>query len=319
MIELVFDDSACGCLKLAQRAGRDGVGGSIGVIVSDDAGCAPSPAKLRAAQQNAERRRHEEQARAVPLGGDASDVFSLPLALSTGPLSGGAFGAERAAFLQGLMRFRFSGGPDAADSLRKAQNSLHEILERTARGEPLRIWADASPDCRCALCWLFAQLEPTARRGGIFLVELPAWEERSDGSAEQKHSWGEIAPGDVASCLPLQRRVPDSLVSAAAHRWRILCEENAPLRAVVNGRLCSVPEEFYDAFLRQELDARPETFREAEVIAHTMIRRCSGVSDVWLAHRIDAWIHAGLLLVVSPAPEGHPAYARVLQKNEPRS
>lgn len=313
MVEIVFDDSACGCLKLAQHAGRGCIGSSAGVIVSSSSGGQPPAAEIRKAKQEAERRMQEEHARAVPLGGEPSDVYSLPLALSTGRLSDGVFGEQRAAFLDRLMKLRGAYGNDAADVLQKARRNLDAVLARAARGEPLRIWSDSTPDSRCAVCWLFAQLDE-APHGGIHLMELPSWEERPDGTVEEKSGWGEIAPGDCAAYLPLCRRVPDALIRAGAAHWRALAGEDAPLRAVVNGRLCSVPEDFYDGFLLRELDSQPEDFSEAALIAQIMIRFRLGVPDVWIAHRVDEMIRTGRLAVVSQAPEGHPAYKRILRK-----
>ena len=49
--------------------------------------------------------------------------------------------------------------------------------------------------------------------------------------------------------------------------WARLQEENAPLRAVVNGQLVSVGEDFYDGFLLRELAAQDKEFMEARFIA----------------------------------------------------
>ena len=60
--------------------------------------------------------------------------------------------------------------------------------------------------------------------------------------------------------------------------------------------------------------SQPEEFSEAALIAQIMIRFRLGVPDVWIAHRVDEMIRTGRLAVVSQAPEGHPAYKRILRK-----
>ena len=90
--------------------------------------------------------------------------------------------------------------------------------------------------------------------------------------------------------------------------------ENAPLRAVVNGQLVSVPEDFYDPFLLRELDALPDEFREAKLIGLTMGKYQLGVSDGWYAHRIGQFIQDGRLLPLTKPEEGCPTYHRILRK-----
>ena len=51
---------------------------------------------------------------------------------------------------------------------------------------------------------------------------------------------------------------------------RQLQEENAPLRAVINGRLHSVPEDFYDGMLLSRLPEAGQTIRLAELLGRTL-------------------------------------------------
>ena len=55
MLEIVFSDSACGSLKMAQHYGQGAYpGGCIGVIISRSDGRKPSKREKRAAQREAE-------------------------------------------------------------------------------------------------------------------------------------------------------------------------------------------------------------------------------------------------------------------------
>ena len=94
----------------------------------------------------------------------------------------------------------------------------------------------------------------------------------------------------------------------------MLQAQNAPLRAVVNGRPVSVPEDFYDSFVRDVLRAQPKEFREAEAIGTLLATLRPGVSDGFAARRIEALVQAGLLEAMSSPAPGRPVYDRVLRK-----
>lgn len=60
--------------------------------------------------------------------------------------------------------------------------------------------------------------------------------------------------------------MPTALINGYAYSWQTLQRENAPLRAVLNGQLVSVPETLYDDFILREIAAEQDEFREANVI-----------------------------------------------------
>lgn len=100
----------------------------------------------------------------------------------------------------------------------------------------------------------------------------------------------------------------------ASMRRKELEEENAPLRAIINGSLVSVPADFYDHFIRRELEKQEDPFMEARFIGHIMNTYPFGIGDELLHQRIEAFIEKGLLQVVSPAAEGTLYLRRILKK-----
>lgn len=83
------------------------------------------------------------------------------------------------------------------------------------------------------------------------------------------------------------------MLGAMAHRWEVLRQENAPLRAVVNGRVRSVGEDFYDEMIRRHL---PEgQTKIANIIGEVLGREKPGIGDVWLAERIRQMLSTGEL------------------------
>ena len=88
MIDIVFDDSVCGSLKIAQHYGEgEYKSGCMNMIVSHTDGSAPTTQEIAEAQQQAEERERLVWERATPLGGNRADVFGFSLALSVGELS----------------------------------------------------------------------------------------------------------------------------------------------------------------------------------------------------------------------------------------
>ena len=86
-----------------------------------------------------------------------------------------------------------------------------------------------------------------------------------------------------------------------ASRWRELQQENAPLRAVVNGQVRSVREDFYDEMIRRHI---PEgQTKIANIIGDVLGREKPGIGDVWLAERIRWMLSTGELRMVREDPE----------------
>lgn len=287
MLEVVFSDSAAGSLKIAARSGsRIGGGPENGRnLLPPD----PAPEAL-------------------------GQLCCLPLALGVGPLAGGPFGPARREALAGLYRF-FPQGEEVTDALlARGRQDFETLCRRVGQGEPARIWYSSQPDEACGLCWLLAQLQELPGRGPVRLVALPAWEERPDGTLVQYTGWGELEPEAWAAHLPLQREAPAALLVAAALRWHTLLEENAPLRGAVNGRLQSLPVDFYDHFIRREIETQPEEFLQAVVIGRVLGNYQLGISDGWVALRMEEMIAAGLLEPATQPPADGPRYHRRLRK-----
>lgn len=99
-----------------------------------------------------------------------------------------------------------------------------------------------------------------------------------------------------------------------ASRWKTLQQENAPLRAVLNGQLASVPEDIYDPWVEREIAAETGEFWEARVIGNVLGKYQLGIGDAWIALRIEEMLRAGKLQAVTePAPD-RPIYHRKLRR-----
>lgn len=315
MLDIVFGDSACESLKYAQHFGQGKYHGTCTVLLGNEEA---SEEEITQARRRIEEESRREWENAQLMGGNSENVYGFGLGLSVGDISEDTPGSAR----RGVLRRLFHSGlplpeimKDIDRILEQAVKDLKEILDRSANGEPVRLWYSDQPDEACGFCWITAQLNSLKDRcGPISMVKLPPCEQRDDGTVVTRNGWGEVSPGEWHKFLPLEQPMPLVFRRSVTARWRSLQEENAPLRAVLNGRLVSVPEDLYDSFIRRELAKVPDEFHEAQVIGNVLGRFQLGISDGLVANRIDVMVKNGELEIVAPAPEDTPTYRRVLRK-----
>lgn len=320
MIEIVFGDSTCGSLKMAQSYGRGKYqSGAIGVSLSHDDGRPVTEKEIEDARREYDEKNRLAWENATPLGGKAADVYEFNLNLSVGNIAEIKLGPER----QGVLEQMHSSFPNenkhqvVQEMLNRAKNNLEIVCERVSAGEDLRIWYSNQPDELCGIYWFMAQLNQMKEQcGQIYMIKLPEWESDEKNHIIRRVSWGEVAPGEWGRYLPLQVRVSPTVCKSFAFHWRMLQNENAPLRAMLNGQLVSVSETIYDAYITREIAAEAEEFNEAKIIGRVLGKYQLGISDYWVALRIEEMIQEGKLEIVTEAPKNYPIYHRILKKSK---
>lgn len=294
MIEVVFSDSAKGALKLAQRYdenqfAKDGPTAYIG-------DWKPTEALLR-------------MWRGKPLGGNPEDVAGLSFMLDMGDISGDLTGEKRAEELYRLWGFAFDNQEEGA-FYEMFQSSVHDLLRvkaAAASGEKLRVWCDDTPASVCGLRHLMWEIRECDCE--LCVVELPRYLEE-DGTLTFS-GWHEVMPGHFYQFAPQERALRSFERRRLELEWRSAAKENAPLRVVINGRLTSVDEDFYDPLLRACMTEEPMTM--GRLIGKVLGKHPVGVSDSWYARRIRAMIDSGELKVVDAGDGSHP-YSMQIQK-----
>jgi len=118
-----------------------------------------------------------------------------------------------------------------------------------------------------------------------------------------------VKPEDFCSLLRYEKPVEYDERRAIAHLWEVLVSENAPLRAVLNGELRSVPEDFYDYVLYEVFPKG--NFKVAEAIGRALGKGPGGISDWWYARRIRQMIACGELEIIE---EGKKFYYSAVRK-----
>ena len=288
MLELCFSQSARGGLRCAQHCGGGGRK-VFGVIVGRDDGRPATRKEIRQAQKQAQRKREALDREAIPLGGNPSDVLALSLGLDMGDIRE-PLGEAR----QELQRQWYGGNDEDAD--RDWQETLEgaDHLRALGSGDAVRIWVDYTPASACGLLHAAYLLKDT--KAAVSVVSLPHWRERSDGVVETYLGWGEVEPELFGHFLSREEPVPPLILGVMASRWRELQQENASLRAVVNGRVRSVGADFYDGLIRKHI---PEgQTKIALIIGDVLGWEKPGIGDIWLVERIRWMLSAGELRMV---------------------
>ena len=319
MVEVVFEDSAAGSLQQA-LVGRYKVAEAGIVLYVREEGEEPlSPeeeARLRAAERRWQQEEAQGWAESLPLPGQLRDILAFPLAHSVGEITEEGIGPQREAALRKVMGIYPSLAEEVTQTLLAlGRASLEGLLTRAGAGEAVRVWTGPGPDDACGLAWLAHTLRPLGlEKVSVTQVVLPDFWEEPDGTVVRWTGWGEMEPWMWGRLAQTGRRLPANVLQDLAGTWQDLQKENAPLRAVVNGRLMSVPEDWYDPFLRREIAARPAEFSAAQVVGTVLGKYQLGIGDGELTCRLEAMVQGGELQQVTyPGPED-PSYHCRLRK-----
>lgn len=287
MLELCFSQSARGGLRCAQHCGGGGRK-VFGVIVGRDDGRPATRKEIRQAQKQAQQKREALDREAIPLGGTPSDVLGLSLGLDMGDIREPLGEARRE-----LLRRWYDGNDEAADQDWQETLESADRLRACGTGDAVRIWVDHTPSSACGLLHAASILEKTG--AAVSVVPLPRWREEGK-TVVSYQGWGEVEPELFGHFLSREEPVPPLILGVMASRWRELQQENAPLRAVVNGRVRSVGEDFYDGLIRKHI---PEgQTKIALIIGDVLGWEKPGIGDIWLVERIWWMLSAGELRMV---------------------
>jgi hypothetical protein len=301
MIELAFSESTAGALKFAKSMKKGAcLQGATAVIGG-----------------TAKEKREAKKPRiwkGETMEGGSQDVAALSLYLDIGDISDADGDLENR---KKLLKELFSDCPGVvADGIWDQSRAALSRLEETKKTlEPVRIWICAdNPTEMCGLYFVCRFMAGAATP--LFLVCIPERVETEDRIVTYRGT-GDIEPEELSKYAACGTEGPVSQLRRGffADIWSTLSRENAPLRAVVNGTIMSVPENFYDFALRAHM---PDgDFRVAQLIGKTLAD-LPGAGDRWFFLRICAMIRSGELVVVREATDDHP-YSAVIKRSRPAS
>lgn len=246
-----------------------------------------------------------------PVGGDASQVVCLPFLLDMGDISVPVESEYRKNFILNMYTTNqrddteLSAEYDAAWN--RYINEIARLRQFAKQGESIRLWYSDAPYSLCGFYHACSILEKYNCK--VSVVKLPSHIRLSDTTLQFFISWGEVEAGKFHQFLDLEKELNVCERKTFASRWLELKEENAPLRAMINGTLIGVNEDFYDFVIRKEL---PEgEIVMARLIGNILGKYHFGVGDWWYANRINRMITLGEIEVVEEREE---LYRRILKR-----
>lgn len=170
---------------------------------------------------------------------------------------------------------------------------MQQLKEHLEAGEAIRIWYSDAPYSRCGLYHLCSILKQYENE--IHLVELPEHVVRGKTITLYKN-WSEVAAEEFAGFLSGERLVSKEEIRMYAILWSEMMEDNSPLRAMVNGKMIGVPEDFYDFMIFKRLTTKP--IKECRLIGDIIGCNQVSIGDWWYANRIQHFIDTGAIKVL---------------------
>lgn len=188
---------------------------------------------------------------------------------------------------------------------------FNEIIETAKKGEILRVWCATTPCAKSGFYHLIYNLQGIDCP--ILVVEMPAsFSIYRSGDENVDHSWGEVEPEMMEKAVLLQRELSKAERDTIASKWAKLVEENADLRLNVDGELTSVPIDYMD---KEIMDVAPlEEFKMVKLVGFILAHSRHGVSDSFIAERIETLIEKKELTVVKRAKKREDYYRDTILK-----
>lgn len=183
------------------------------------------------------------------------------------------------------------------------------MLTAAQNGTPIRIWKSNAPYSTSGfyfVCDMLRNIDCDVR-----VISLPEYKKVSENGIVSYSYWGEVESSKLYQFLTLEKQLSNIEKRVASNYWNELMVEDAPLRAITNGKLISVPEDFYDFIITKNLP--DNDFIMVRFIGNLLCKYNLGIGDSWYAYRINKMIEAKELIVVKDINSSHP-YEKVLRK-----
>ena len=287
MLEVVLNESASISLLMAQNYGKGDFPNDKGKPAFLSYGWEISSEDELEETQNkwlAEKRESWEQAE--PLGGKGSDIFCFDLVLDIGGIDDSVFEDERN---RALRRFDYAEIDETESRMKKYRQRLVELCLQVKDGEPVRIWYDHGAEDICGCLWLCHEMvRRSVPLDKIYFVHLPEkWLSTREVQEDQWCQYGKM-----------QTLMSEEEIKGFANQWEALKDGNAPLRAVMNGCVLSVTEEFYDEWITREIQKMDGDFHQSPLVGR-LLDSGIGVRDSWITYRLERFVEQGLLELVA--------------------
>jgi len=229
-----------------------------------------------------------------------SNVVYIGYFMDIGDISSGIDSNERKELYMKLEQTKKEG---VDDFFEKQADDLNKLVKAAKNGEQIRIWTGYQANNICPFAFLCDLLYDYECK--ISCIKLPP----------NYASWGGVYSTTYKKMLEFEQPLKREEMEMYKNEWQILKKENSPLRAVVNGHILSVPENFYD-FLIEKFIPEKDTFSIKEIIgAFVQDYNNLAVGSNWLYLRINKMIESGRFKLLNIPDKDRP-FSAILRKSE---
>ena len=212
------------------------------------------------------------------------NVLCIGYALDIGPIANDESMQDRKEVFDKL-EFQFKPSKREIYEFFKGQeNDKFRLLKLAETHQSIRIWKSREPHNLCAFaftCYLLKDKECE-----ISYIDLP----------EECLSWSLVPSDKYCEFLPLEQKLNLNIKQFYSDMWTRLKNENAKMRAVVNGSIISVDENFYDGFILDSITKEKNIV--ADVIVTVSNKYRLGIGPYFIALRIMALIEQNKLKLI---------------------
>lgn len=227
-------------------------------------------------------------------------ILTLNFMFNYGHLSGNVF--ERQARIQANVSKAFYAeiteeelNSFYEEELDEIQFGLSELDERLKSGEDIRLWTDDSAKERCGLYWLCDYVKDYPNK--VYVVRCPGYDLDLCGEHfTENRSWASFSNLPyMASFAESAIELPRGVIQLYSKLWVQMVKEDQPLRVVIDGKVVSTSEDFFDNALLEFITDEPQT--QNHIMGSFLGKwQCGYVS--FLCERIEFFLEQGLVEVV---------------------
>lgn len=196
-----------------------------------------------------------------PINSDG--IINLDLNLNYGLLSGDIY-ATQANFEARIHKSFFKDISDkklnswCKQKLKEIYSSLEKLEKKLKKDEEIRLWLSNNAFDRCGLYWFCDYARDYNSR--VHIVVCPEHEFDSEkNKLVQNTRWSAFTNMSyMASFAETAKELSEEEMSLYSELWQKLVKENAPLRVLIDNKIISTTEEFFDSAILSYISDEPK-------------------------------------------------------------
>lgn len=172
---------------------------------------------------------------------------------------------------------------DANDNARKIFVEKLAELKELAKTEEIKIYYDDLAESTCGMHAIINLLCNADAK--IYTIKL----------LKKNAVWQDIADEDIDMTNAFERKLTIEEMIAISMDWAVCVDENADLRAVVNGKVISVNENFYDEFIIKNI--KPGECISMYILMARTIAYCPNRNSKFILERINKLVQKNVFTI----------------------